>query len=131
MAITDVSEASEFAPGGLVQPPHWGCGDGCWRAEGVSHAEGRGFREQSWTADPGLSPHHPRDAPVPHGAASPPGITAWDSVLHVLMFAIKKFSGPSSVLKLVPTKNQIISFAEKGLIARGTAGKGNSVACFH
>ena len=31
---------------------------------------------------------------------------AWASVLHTLVFAIRKFSGLSSVLKLVPTETE-------------------------
>lgn len=49
----------------------------------------------------GDSPH----GDSPHGRAYPSSLAAaWASVLHALGFAIRKFSGLSSVLKLVPVK---------------------------
>lgn len=73
---------------------------------GVSHAEERGFRSRAGLLTQG-SAHITPGTPQFHTVQlHQPGITAWDSVLHVLVFAIKKFSGPSSVLKLVPTKTK-------------------------
>lgn len=68
------------------------------RDVGMDAGEGRAPQTegQSGTPTPGLSPPHPFEALAPwQGPPHQPRIAAGNSVLHMLVFAIKKFSGPS------------------------------------
>lgn len=109
------SEASESATPMLEM---WG-----WRLEGrrgpATHKRVHMWTRAELDSQPGLSPVRPLE-PCSWQAHLPTlALLRWDSALHVLVFAIRKFSGPSSA-EISPSENQITSFAEKGLIARGT-----------
>lgn len=83
-------------------------GGGGWRREWHQPCrEHHRFRGRAGLPPQGsarLTPPKPR-----LGGGGPPhqpGTAAGESVLHTLVFAIRKFSGPSSVLKLVPMKTK-------------------------
>lgn len=77
----------------------WGWGLGAGVGRGKPHRESHGFGA-------GVSPPRPGEPRLHTGSSHQPGTTAWDSVLPWLVFAIRKFSGPSSALKLVPMKTK-------------------------
>lgn len=80
-----------------------------WRLEGRRGSATRSPHVDSGAerdSQPGLSPAHPLTPCSWRGPPPFPGIAVRDSALHVLVFAIRKFSGPSSVPELVPMKTK-------------------------